>query len=222
MAKIVVFSAHPDDEIIGAGGALLKHAKSNDELYWIIVTEMTESLGFSKDRISKRNQEIDKIVSELKIKQCFKLGFGTTTLNDGDISTLVGKIGTIFKNINPEVVYVMNRSDAHSDHRIVFKAAMACTKSFRYPSIKKILMYECLSETEFAPALPENIFIPNFYIDISNYLEKKIELLKIYESEIGTPPYPRSIENIKALATLRGSTCGKIYAEAFQLLYCVE
>jgi len=79
-------------------------------------------------------------------------------------------------------------------------------------------MYECISETEFAPALPEKAFQPNVFIDISVNLEEKLELMKIYDSELGEHPFPRSERNIRALATYRGATCGVEYAEAFQLL----
>ena len=94
------------------------------------------------------------------------------------IKKLLEQISKIFQDIKPEIIYVMNRSDAHSDHRIVFDAVMSCTKSFRYPYIKKVLMYECLSETEFAPILPERVFQPNYFVDISNFLHKKIEIMK--------------------------------------------
>ena len=122
----------------------------------------------------------------------------------------------------PNTVYVMNRSDAHSDHRVTFDAVMACTKSFRYPFIKKVLMYECLSETEFAPALHEKIFIPNYFVNISDFLEEKINAMNVYKSELGDHPFPRSILNIKALATYRGASVGVLYAEAFQLLKFID
>jgi LmbE family N-acetylglucosaminyl deacetylase len=99
---------------------------------------------------------------------------------------------------------------------------MACTKSFRYPFIKRVLMYECISETEFAPALPEKIFIPNFFVDISKYLEKKLEIMRIYESELGEHPFPRSERNIEALAVFRGASVGVEYAEAFQLIKFID
>ena len=79
-------------------------------------------------------------------------------------------------------------------------------------------MYECISETEFAPALPENIFIPNYFVDISDTFRMKLKLLNIYESEMGEHPFPRSNRNIEALAVFRGATCGVKYAEAFHLL----
>jgi LmbE family N-acetylglucosaminyl deacetylase len=135
---------------------------------------------------------------------------------------LISQISSLFHEIKPEVIYTVNRSDAHSDHRIVTEAIIACTKSFRYPFIKKLLMYECISETEFAAALPERMFIPNYFVDISDYMDRKTFLIKIYESEIGEHPFPRSIENIKALGMFRGATAGVKYAESFQLLKWID
>jgi LmbE family N-acetylglucosaminyl deacetylase len=143
-------------------------------------------------------------------------------LNDTILVELVNKISRIFQELEPEIIYVMNRSDAHSDHRIVFDAVMSCTKSFRYPYVKKVLMYECLSETEFAPILPERVFQPNYFVDISDFLKKKIEIMKIFDSELGEHPFPRSIKNIEALATYRGATIGVNYAEAFQMIKYID
>lgn len=85
-----------------------------------------------------------------------------------------------------------------------------------YPFIESVLCMKILSETDYA--LPEEAFSPNLYIDVSEYIEKKIEIMKVYKSEIGVPPFPRSEENIKSLARYRGSSCGTYYAEAFKLL----
>jgi LmbE family N-acetylglucosaminyl deacetylase len=135
---------------------------------------------------------------------------------------MVPKISEIFNKVKPEIIYCLNRSDAHSDHRITFDAVMACTKSFRYPFIKKVLLYECISETEFAPALPEKVFIPNYFVDVSMHFMKKLEIMKIYESELGEHPFPRSLRNIEALAVFRGASVGVEYAEAFQLIKYID
>jgi LmbE family N-acetylglucosaminyl deacetylase len=222
MEKVIVISAHPDDEIIGAGGTLLKHAAQGDQIEWVIVTSMYEDQGYPKERIARREEEIKKVAAECKIQKVYSLRYPTAMLNNTHFAELVGKISEIFKAYAPTYIYLMNRSDAHSDHRMVFQAVMTCTKSFRYPSVKRVLMYECISETEFAPALPENVFIPNYFVDISAYFDKKMEVLKIYDSELGQHPFPRSEVNIKALATYRGATAGVLYAEAFSLLLAKE
>ena len=208
MRNIVVISAHPDDEILGVGGTLLKHKKNGDKIYWLITTNIFENQGFSKQRISGRQKEIKKISEALSVEKVFMLNYPTMSLSTSTLIEMVPKISKIFTEIEPEIVYCLNRSDAHSDHRITFDAVMACTKSFRYPFIKQVLMYECISETEFAPQLPEKVFTPNYFVDISSFLEEKMNLMKIYESELGKHPFPRSLKNIEALATFRGASVG--------------
>jgi len=222
MSKVIIISAHPDDETLGAGGTILKHKENGDEVHWLIVTDVFESEGFSNERVLSRKQEIEEVSRLYSFNKVCNLGYPTMKLNDTILFELVNKISHIFQELEPEIIYVMNRSDAHSDHRIVFDAVMSCTKSFRYPYVKKVLMYECLSETEFAPILPERVFQPNYFVDISNFIEKKIEIMKIFDSELGEHPFPRSIKNLEALATFRGATVGVLYAEAFQMIKYID
>lgn len=218
MKKIVIVSPHPDDEILGVGGTMLRHIKQGDEIFWLIITNITKEQGYSDTKILERQNEIKQVADYLKIKDVIKLDYPTATLTSSDLLTLLPQITNFFKTIEPEIIYCPNRSDAHSDHRIVFSAVMACTKSFRFPYIREILMYECISETEFAPALLENAFQPNCFVDISNEISEKLKLINIFNSEVGLHPFPRSEKNIRALATFRGATMGVEYAEAFQLI----
>ncbi|HRG87422.1 MAG TPA: PIG-L family deacetylase [Chitinophagales bacterium] len=222
MKKVIVISAHPDDETIGAGGTLLKHVANGDEVSWLIATNVFENQGFSKERVETRQKEIKTVAEKFGFKNTYLLDYPTMTLSSSTLLTLVPKISTIFSELQPEIIYTLNRSDAHSDHRILFDSVMAATKSFRHPYIKQVLMYECISETEFAPALPEKVFQPNYFVDISAYFEKKIAIAKIYESEFGAHPFPRSLRNLEALATFRGAYVGVEYAEAFQLLKYID
>jgi len=222
MKKVIVISAHPDDETLGAGGTLLKHISNGDELYWIIVTSVSIDNRFTKSRVESRDLEIKKVAKALGCKKVFQMGYPTMSLSTSSLQTLIPEISKIFTELEPEIIYTLNRSDAHSDHRILFDAVAACTKSFRYPYIKQVLMYECISETEFAPSLPEKVFMPNYFVDITSFMEDKIKILQIFESEVGEHPFPRSIDNIKALAHFRGATVGVMYAEAFQLLKYID
>lgn len=222
MRKVIVISAHPDDEILGAGGTLLKHKAQGDNIYWLITTNVSEAQGFAKERVESRQEEIQKVAKKLGVKKVYKLDYPTMELSTSSIITMTPRVSEVFNEVKPEVVYCLNRSDAHSDHRITFDAVMACTKSFRYPFIKQVLMYECISETEFAPALAEKAFIPNYFVDISEYFQGKVEIMKIYESELGEHPFPRSIRNIEALAVYRGAVAGVEYAEAFQVIKYID
>lgn len=222
MSHIIIISAHPDDEVIGAGGTLLKHKENGDQLFWIITTNVFENQGFTKERVESRQEEIKRVAKRLGIKEYFILNNPTMSLTTETLTQMIPEISTIFHQVKPEIIYCLNRSDAHSDHRITFDAVLACTKSFRYPFIKRVLMYECISETEFAPALAEHVFLPNYFVDISDFLQEKLEIMKIYKSELGEHPFPRSLRNMEALATFRGASVGTEYAEAFQLLKYID
>ena len=222
MANIVVISAHPDDETLGAGGTLLKHKDSGDKIFWIIITSISEDQGYTSEKVHSRKLEILKVAELFGIGEVFELGYLTMKLSTSSLIKMVPEISGIFNKVQPEVIYTMNRSDAHSDHRVIFDAVSACTKAFRYPYIKKVLMYECISETEFTLALPERVFQPNYFVDITEYLTKKLEIMQIYESEIGNHPFPRSLRNIEALAVFRGASVGVTYAEAFQLIKFID
>lgn len=222
MKNVIVISAHPDDETLGAGGAMLKHIANGDNVYWLIVTNVFEEHGFSKARVESRQQEIKDVERLFGITKTFFLDYPTMSLSSSSLLKMVPEISAIFSEVKPEIIYTLNRSDAHSDHRIIFDATLACTKSFRYPFIKQVLMYECISETEFAPALAEKAFLPNYFVDITEYMDKKLEIMAIFESEIAEHPFPRSFDNIRALAHFRGASVGVKYAEAFQLLKYID
>lgn len=216
--RILVVSAHPDDETLGCGGTILKHGRDGDDIFWLIVTNVSEELGYFAQKVKERQKEIFKVAAKYKFKKTFKLNFPTTGLDRVPMKDIINEIFKIFRQVKPEMIYLANRSDVHTDHQVIFNAVSACTKSFRFPFIRKILMYECISETEFASPRKDEIFAPNVFVDISDFIGKKIEIMKIYKSELGRHPFPRSIKNIKALATHRGAVMGAKYAEAFMLV----
>ena len=218
MNRVLVVAVHPDDETLGCGGTLLKHKSNNDEIHWLIVTDIKEPEGFDKFTIEKRKIEIDKVKRLFNFDSVHKLGLSTTKIDEYSMSSLIENISSVINKVKPHIIYLPFKGDIHSDHKHVFNAAYSCTKSFRYPFIKIIYMMETLSETEFSLSTKDESFIPNVFVDISDYMDKKIEAMEIYEGEMGSHPFPRSERNIKALATHRGATVGCEYAESFMLI----
>jgi len=218
MSTVLVVAVHPDDETLGCGGTILKHRNHNDEIHWLIVTTMTAGLGFSNSQIEVRAQTIKAVTQAYGFAAVHELGLESTKLDSLPKRDLVGAFSKVFNQVKPQTVYLPFFNDVHSDHRLAFEAAFSCTKSFRRPEVKRVLMMETLSETEFAPAIAGTSFIPNVFNDISDYLSEKMKIMKLYDSEISSPPFPRSLANIEALATYRGSTSGFRAAEAFMLL----
>jgi len=218
MATIAVVATHPDDETLGCGGTLLKHKHAGDAIHWIIATEMRTEDGYPQDAVRRRDREISQVSDSYGFDGVHRMHLPTTKVDEFPFNQLVAKSSELISKINPNVLYLPFKSDIHSDHRILFHAFYSCTKIFRYPAIRKVMMMETLSETEFAPSTSTDCFMPNVFTDISSFIDKKISIMKQYEGELKTHPFPRSEVSIKALATLRGATAGCAYAESFMLL----
>lgn len=216
MKKIIIVTPHPDDETLSCGGTILKHKSVGDQVYWLIFTRMGSK--FDKNKKIIREKEIEEIKSMYDFDEVIRLEFEAGNLDTLPLGDIIERVGKVFKNIEPNVVYLPYRSDIHSDHRVVFDASVACTKWFRYPSVNKVLVYETLSETDFTINPDANQFRPNVFIDITNYLDKKTKIMKVYNSELGEHPFPRSEKAIRSLAYLRGAASGFDAAEAFMLL----
>jgi len=215
--KTIIIAPHPDDEVLGAGGTLLRRKAEGATVAWLIVTGITAETGWSEDKIKQRADEIKQVTALFGFDSVFELNFPTTQLDQVPMSDLVGAISNVFKTFEPEEVFVPHPSDVHTDHRVVFNAVASCTKWFRYPSVKRVLAYETLSETDFGLGTSQ-AFQPNVFIDIEPYLADKLRAMDIYASEVGEFPFPRSHEAIRALASLRGVASGFKAAEAFELL----
>lgn len=217
MTKILVVSPHPDDETLGAGGSLLKLKDAGNQVYWLNITDVKMAGGgYNESFISKRKIQIENINSYFGFDGFMNLRFQPATLNDSIKGELVNEIGNAFDRFKPECIILPDYNDAHTDHKYVFEAAYACSKIFRRSYIKKILTMEIPSETNFG--MPYDMFKPNFYVDITDYFEKKMDALKIYDTEMGSFPFPRSMEAIKAQAAIRGIEAGVSYAEAFRVI----
>lgn len=191
--KTIVVSPHPDDEVLGAGGTLLRYKNEGVSIAWLIVTTINSNSDADKKKSNTRTEEINKINQLFGFDQKFELNFPTTQLDQIPMSDLVSAISNAFREFEPEEVFVPHPSDIHTDHRVVFDAVASCTKWFRYPSIKRILAYETLSETDFNLGISP-AFRPNVFVNIEKHLDDKLRAMEIYESEMGQFPFPRSQE----------------------------
>lgn len=214
--KVLVVSPHPDDETLGAGGTLLKFKNEGNKIYWLNFTNMSEKNGYAAYMVKTREDEIRKVSKIFSFDGFYDFGLKPCFLSECSKRDIIDKATNVLGEIKPAVVIVPFKNDVHSDHRTVFEIVYSCTKAFRAAFITEVLMMEILSETEFASS--DNGFVPNYFIDISNYLDKKITIMRTYKKELGDHPFPRSAVNIRALATYRGATAGCQFAESFMLL----
>ena len=207
--KVLVIAAHPDDEILGCGGALLKHKEAGDIIDVCIVTRASDSKWSGEYRKNKI-KEAGEVDSILGTNKRYYADFPSVKLNTIDSLTFNSKIGEIINESNPDLVYTHHESDINIDHRIIFDSVMVNTR----PIEKRIsvICFETFSSTEWN----NKSFIPNYYIKINtNHLDGKIEMFGKYKSEVKQFPHPRSFKGIEILASKRGMDICYDYAEAF-------
>ena len=219
--KVLIIAPHADDEVLGAGGTLLKLRENGFSINWLLVTAPNKNLNWNKEQYDNRKNQIDKVANIIGFDNVYKLNLPSSSLDNIPFGEVVNSISEVINDLKPNEIFIPHKGDIHTDHGIVHKASVSSSKSFRHPYINRILVYETLSETEFGLDR-SNPFNPNLFVDISNFLEKKIELMKIYSAEISDFPFPRSIKSIDALAKFRGSTASYNAAEAFEILKSKE
>tara|TARA_Y100000310_G_C20647334_1_gene797389 strand:+ start:272 stop:952 length:681 start_codon:yes stop_codon:yes gene_type:complete len=213
--KILIIAPHPDDEVLGCGGAIAKYAELGNEVYLCIGTK-AYTPDWSEEFIKNRKTEIKKSNKILKIKKTYFLDFPTVKLDTVPQKQINDKLTKIFEKVRPDLLFIPHGGDLNKDHRILFESSLVAARPISH-KIKKIASYEVLSETEWGGPIQE--FKPNFYIGMSLLnLNKKIEAMMPFESEVKKYPHPRSKEIIKALAQKRGSEAGLEFAEAFSII----
>ena len=221
--KILVFAPHPDDEIIGCGGTMARYITEGNEVYVCVVTSPKPPVYDDKVAVEKGwphliYPEIKASHDKLGITETIFLQFPCVLLENEPRNVINGKIGQVIQNIKPELVFIPHFGDIQKDHTIVSEAVMVGVRP-KYAHVPQyVYSYECLSETEWNVPHSTNAFIPNTFIDITEFLPKKIEAMSCFISQLGQFPNPRSLEAIQALAKLRGSTAGFMAAEAFSLI----
>lgn len=217
MTRILAVAPHPDDETLGCGGTLLRHVAHGDAVHWLIATRMDPG-AFPAERIARREVEIAAVAKAYGFAGVHALGFPAASLDAVPRARLIEALARIVRAVEPNVVLAPFPGDAHSDHRAVFEAVTACAKTFRYPSVETVLAYETLSETDFALDPTAPTFQPDLFVEIGPFLERKIDIMRLYAGELGEHPFPRSVEAIRAAAILRGAQADCQAAEAFMML----
>jgi LmbE family N-acetylglucosaminyl deacetylase len=217
--RVLVIAPHPDDETLGCGASLLRHKSNGDTLSWVVVTRGHEP-QWSKEVLERKETEISRVGEAYGFEQTIRLDFPTVKLDTVPFDEMIAGLRNAIGDAAPDCVYVNHYGDVHSDHRFVFEATMSVLKPFYGDKhgVKRVLSYEVLSSTDAMPANSSRVFVPNVFHNVTEFLEKKLEIMSLYASEIQPFPLPRALDNMRALARFRGATIGVEYAEAFMLV----
>jgi len=221
MKKVFVVAAHPDDEVLGCGGTLLKHVYKGDKVYILFVSEgvtgryKINEIDKSKKEIFKRENMARKAAKIGRFKIVDFLNLKNLNLNNYPHNYLTNIIVKYFKKYKPDIVYTHYEHDLNIDHYQTFFSTFVASRPNPNFNIKKLLSFEVPSSTDWGINTNGRLFNPNYFVDISKFSKKKEKLLNEYKFEMRKTPHSRSIKNINALSIYRGGTVGLNKAEAF-------
>lgn len=221
MKKVLVIAPHPDDEVLGCGGTIRKYSKEKAEVYVLIVTKGSPRL-YEQTRIVNIRKEALDAHEILGVKETRFLDFPAPDLDITSQADISMSISEVIRQWDIQVLFLPHRGDIHHDHRIVFQAGLVAARPNAHCPVKTIYSYETLSETEWAAPFASEVFIPNYFVDISGEMEDKLLAMSMYASQLREFPSSRSLKTIEALATFRGSTAGFERGEAFMLIRQLE
>lgn len=221
MKKILVIAPHPDDEILGCGGTMIKHIEAGDEVYVCIVTKGCMPL-FPPELVEKTRTEARTCHHHIGIKKTFFLDFPAVLIDKENRYDVNGKILDVVKEVKPDEVFIPHWGDMQKDHQIIADACMVALRPKYEPKVKCVYGYETMSETAWNAPNVQNEFIPNVYVDISEQLDKKMEALGFFNTQISQFPDARSLEAVEALAKYRGALMHMKAAEAFVLIRLLQ
>jgi len=221
---VLVLAAHPDDEVLGVGGTIARHAAMRDRVHIIIAAEGATARDVVRNAESRR-REIDalqsatrkaaEILGALSVRF---LGFPDNRCDSVDRLDMAKAVEAVIAELRADTVYVHHCGDVNIDHRRLHEAAFtACRPQPNHP-VRRLLSFETVSSTEWTPPGSLPAFQPTVYVDINPYWPQKSAALKLYQSEMRPWPHARSIAAVENLARWRGASVGIEMAEAFVLL----
>ncbi|MFA5246356.1 MAG: PIG-L deacetylase family protein [Candidatus Micrarchaeia archaeon] len=217
-SKILIIAPHPDDEIIGCGGLILRAQKAKAKVHVLF-----GAVGKCRQLVTGQTDENVRLEETKQVaKRCgytyefMFVGDEFMRLDSLPQKALIDKIEDTISKVKPDIVVIPFEASYDQDHRAIFSACMTALR----PTPQKIrhfvpVVLECEEPYSWEVGQP---FLPNFYLDISaGIAEEKVEALKLHTTQYRKEPFARSGENILRIAQVRGKQAGVDAAEAYRL-----
>ena len=221
MAEILVIAAHPDDEVLGCGGVIARHARAGDTVRVVIMAEgVTSRAGTSIEKdeaLAKLRTAATKANQILGTAELFMEGLPDNRLDSLDRLDVIQRVESHIERWKPSVVYTHHIGDVNVDHQVVHHAAVTACRPRPGHSVESLLFFEVASSTEWQPPGSGVPFQPNWFVSIKDTLNLKLAALDAYRMEMREWPHARSLRSVEHLARWRGASMGVEAAEAFML-----
>lgn len=224
MKTVLIVAAHPDDEILGVGATVARHAAQGDAVYALILGEGQTSRGARREDIDREvvdelHQNTLESAKAVGYRAVFFADFPDNRFDEVDLLDIVKAVEQKIGELKPQIIYTHYSGDLNVDHQYTARAVLTATRPIGDYCVEEIYAFETLSSSEWNfDYSAQSAFSPNVFVDIADYYEKKEAAMKCYVSELCAFPHPRSLTGMDVLSKSRGMAAGMQRAEAFMLI----
>jgi LmbE family N-acetylglucosaminyl deacetylase len=217
--RVLAVAAHPDDEVLGCGATLARHADQADVVSVLVLgTGALSREGAATAEVQRLRLQANEAGRILGIHEVSVLDLPDNRFDSWDLLDVVRCVERELRRVDPEVVYTHHPGDLNVDHRRTFEAVITACRPQGPGGPRRILSFEVASSTEWQAPSVAPVFAPNVFVDVTQTLDRKVRALEAYAGEVRGFPHPRSVEALRALASWRGASAGMPAAEAFVLV----
>jgi LmbE family N-acetylglucosaminyl deacetylase len=218
---ILILAAHPDDEVLGCGGTIAKLADKGAIIHVAFLADGVFSRAIDQVKMQEelliRRAAAQKACDILRVKSVSFGDFPDNRMDTVALLDITKALENLIAEYKPEVVFTHHAADLNIDHRRIHEATVTACRPQRGHPVKSLLCFEVPSSTEWQIPGSAPVFAPNWFVDISDTLDRKFAALDAYAAELREWPHPRSRQGVEHLARWRGATVGVDAAEAFVL-----
>lgn len=225
MKNVLVVAPHADDEVLGCGGTIAKHVRSNDRVYIAIMTNAAIGAPelFDVETLESVRAEALESHKTLGVEETIFYDFPAPQLEQYPQYKIAATLNTLIKDKQIDVMYIPHKGDLHLDHGVIYNASLVAARPLPGQTVRHIYAYETLSETEWGHPTVDAVFIPRHFNVLSNDdIASKIKAMKCFSSQLKVFPNTRSIKAIEHLSALRGAYVGATNAESFDIIRTVD
>ncbi|MHA1564725.1 MAG: PIG-L deacetylase family protein [Alphaproteobacteria bacterium] len=215
--SIAVVAAHPDDEVLGFGGAIARHTDAGDRVCVLILATGLAARGDADHQaLQQLRDQAQAAAKILGVQQLTFAGLPDNRMDTVPLLDVVKQVEDFLEDSAATVVYTHDHRDLNIDHAICARAVLTACRPLPGATVTHLYAGEILSSSEYAD--PADRFSPTSYLDIGDQLERKCAALACYTGELRDWPHPRSLQAVRVLAQKRGGEAGLAAAEAFRLI----
>ncbi|MBM7652292.1 PIG-L deacetylase family protein [Neobacillus cucumis] len=209
---VLVIAAHPDDELLGSGGTIKKLINNGYQVTTVIAAKGRKEEEHQMKPFMLKANEV------LGVEEVIFIELPNLLLESIPLIDIIKKIEDLIKQKDPVMIFTHHYGDLNRDHQVLFQAVLTAARPLPGTEPIEIICFETVSSSEWSPHTNDKEFKPNYFVDITDTIEDKLNSLQHYDVEMRPFPHPRSYEGVRSLAKVRGMTVGVNYAEAFEVI----